>query len=137
MADEEKVRSGEEQTVKTDYGEVQIASEVVSTIAGLAATEAEGIADMSGGITSGVVQLLGRKDLSKGVKVTVGEKETTIDIFVVTKYGVRIPEIALDIQKKVKEAVENMTGLKVTAVNIHVQGVKIPEEEVEANKVEA
>jgi uncharacterized alkaline shock family protein YloU len=137
MADEEKVRNEEEQTVKTDYGEVQIASEVVSTIAGLAATEAEGIADMSGGITSGVVQLLGRKDLSKGVKVTVGEKETTIDIFVVTKYGVRIPEIALDIQKKVKEAVENMTGLKVTAVNIHVQGVKIPEEEVEANKVEA
>jgi len=137
MADEEKVRNEEEQTVKTDYGVVQIASEVVSTIAGLAATEAEGIADMSGGITSGVVQLLGRKDLSKGVKVTVGEKETTIDIFVVTKYGVRIPEIALDIQKKVKEAVENMTGLKVTAVNIHVQGVKIPEEEVEANKVEA
>lgn len=137
MADEEKVRNEEEQTLKTDYGEVQIASEVVSTIAGLAATEAEGIADMSGGITSGVVQLLGRKDLSKGVKVTVGEKETTIDIFVVTKYGVRIPEIALDIQKKVKEAVENMTGLKVTAVNIHVQGVKIPEEEVEANKVEA
>lgn len=137
MADEEKVRNEEEQTVKTDYGEVQIASEVVSTIAGLAATEAEGIADMSGGITSGVVQLLGRKDLSKGVKVTVGEKETTIDIFVVAKYGVRIPEIALDIQKKVKEAVENMTGLKVTAVNIHVQGVKIPEEEVEASKVEA
>lgn len=136
MADEEQVRNEGEQALKTDFGMVQISSDVVSTIAGLAATEVEGIADMSGGITSGVVQLLGRKDLSKGVKVTVGEKDATIDIFVVVKYGVRIPEIALDIQKKVKEAVENMTGLKVNAVNIHVQGVKIPEEE-EAGKVEA
>lgn len=111
-----------------DYGKVTFADEVVAIIAGLAATEISGVAAMSGGIAGGIVEKLGRKNLSKGVKVEVGEKETAIDLFIVVEYGVRIPEIAWNIQENVKKAVENMTGLNVIEVNIHIQGVNFEKE---------
>jgi uncharacterized alkaline shock family protein YloU len=72
--------------------------------------------------------MLGKKNVAKGVKVQVGEKETAIDLFIIVEYGCRIPDIAWEIQNKVKVAVENMTGLKVVEVNIHVQGVNLPKE---------
>ena len=112
-----------------EYGSVKIANEVVAIIAGLAATEVDGVAGMSGGVTSGITEALGMKSLSKGVKVEVGEKECAIDLFVVINYGSRISEVAESIQENVKNAVETMTGLNVVEVNVSVQGVNIPKEE--------
>jgi uncharacterized alkaline shock family protein YloU len=89
---------------------------------------------MSGGIAGGIAEMLGRKNLAKGVKVEVGEKEAAIDLFTVVHYGVRIPDVALEIQQKVKEAVERMTGLKVVEVNVHVQGVAFAGEEEEETR---
>lgn len=118
-------------TLPTELGVVRIADEVVSIIAGLAATEIEGVSAMSGGIGGGIAEVLGRRNFSKGVKVEVGEEETKIEIFIIVDYGVRIPDVAWDIQESVKKAVETMTGLKVTDVNIHIQGVHFPEDEEE------
>lgn len=102
---------------------LKISDDVVSVIAGVAATEVEGVAGMSGGIVGDITEILGRKSLSKGVKVEVGERDVSIDLFMVVKYGSRIPEVAQKVQEKVKEAVEGMTGLNVIEVNIHVQGI--------------
>ena len=113
----------------TGLGSIKIADEVVSIIAGLAATEIDGIAGMSGGLAGGIAEMLGRKNFSKGVKVEVGEKEAAIDLYIIVKYGVRIPDVALAAQENIKRAIENMTGLSVVEVNVHVQGVNFPEEE--------
>ena len=110
-------------------GSIRIADEVVSIIAGLAATEVDGIAGMSGGIAGGIAEMLGRKNFAKGVKVEVGEKEAAVDLYIIVKYGVRIPDIALAVQENVKQAIETMTGLSVVEVNIHIQGVILPEEQ--------
>ncbi|MCF6096686.1 Asp23/Gls24 family envelope stress response protein [Thermovorax subterraneus] len=112
-------------------GSVKITDEVVSIIAGLAATEVEGVAGMSGGLAGGIAEMLGRKNLSKGVKVQVGEKEVVVDIYIIVNYGVRIPEVAWKVQENVKKAIENMTGLTVTEVNIHVQGVNFGQQSKE------
>lgn len=114
---------------RSDLGTIRIANEVVGIIAGLAATEVEGVAGMSGGLAGGIAELLGRKNLSKGVKVEVGEKEAAADLFIITEYGVLIPEVAAKVQENVKRAVESMTGLSVVEVNVHVQGVHFPQEE--------
>ncbi|NLC43233.1 MAG: Asp23/Gls24 family envelope stress response protein [Clostridiales bacterium] len=114
-----------------NYGKITFADEVIAIIAGLAATEIAGVAGMSGGLAGGIVEMLGRKNLSKGVKVEVGDKETAIDLFIVADYGVRIPEMAWNIQENVKKTVENMTGLEVKEVNIHIQGVVFEKEKKE------
>ena len=114
--------------VKENVGAIKIANEVVTIIAGLAATEVQGVAGMSGGIAGDIVEILKGKNLSKGVKVEVGEKETAIDLFIIVEYGVRIPDIAWEIQNKVKKAVESMTGLAVVEVNIHIQAVNFEKE---------
>ena len=106
-----------------DSGNVRIADEVVGIIAGIAATEVEGVAGMSGGIVGGISEMLGKKNLSRGVRVEVGEKEAAVDLFIVIEYGVRIPDIAQKVQENVKRAVESMTGLDVVEVNVHIQGV--------------
>ncbi len=114
---------------RTSLGSIRIADDVVGIIAGLAATEVPGVAGMSGGIGGGIAEMLGRKNLSKGVKVEVGEKEAAVDLFVIVEFGVRIPDVAANIQTNVKQAIEGMTGLSVVEVNIHVQGVAFPTEE--------
>ena len=116
-------------------GAIRIADEVVSIIAGLAATEIEGIAGMSGGLVGGIAEMLGKKNFAKGVKVEVGEKEAAVDLYIIVKYGVRIPDVALAAQENVKQAIETMTGLTVVEVNIHVQGVGFPEEEKKEEEV--
>ncbi|WP_330671555.1 Asp23/Gls24 family envelope stress response protein [Anaeromicrobium sp.] len=108
-----------------DCGQIKISDDVVGIIAGLAATEVEGVAGMSGGIAGGIAEILGKKNLSKGVKVEVGEKETVIDLYIIVEYGAKIPEVSWQIQENVKKAIETMTGLKVLEVNIHVQGVNM------------
>ncbi len=106
-----------------ELGSIRISKDVVTIIAGLASSEVEGVAGMSGGIAGGIAEKLGRKNLSKGVKAEVGEKEATIDIFVIVEYGAPIHEVANRIQSNVKNAVETMTGLKVIDVSVNVQGV--------------
>ncbi len=105
-----------------EVGTVRIADEVVGIIAGLAANEVPGVSGMSG---ASLVEMLGKRNLSKGVKVNVGEREAAVDLFVVIEYGVRIPEVAMQIQENVKKAIEGMTGLQVVEVNVHVQGVGV------------
>jgi uncharacterized alkaline shock family protein YloU len=102
---------------------LRISDEVVATIAGIAATEVDGIAGMSAGLVSGISEMLGKKTFARGARVEVGEKETAMDLYVVVEYGVRIPEVAQRVQENVKRAVESMTGLDVVQVNVHVQGV--------------
>ncbi|MBP1759979.1 MAG: hypothetical protein H6Q63_896 [Firmicutes bacterium] len=105
-------------------GSIRIADEVVEVIAGLAASEVEGVVGMSGGLVGDLANMLGRnKNLSKGVKVEVGEHEVAVDLFIVVEYGVSIPDVALSVQEAVKDAIESMTGLKVVEANVHVQGV--------------
>lgn len=118
-----------EENVKNeiDMGIVKISDEVVGVIAGIATTEIKGIVGMSASLVGGITQILsGKKNLSKGVKVTVGENSAAIDLYVVVEYGIRIPDVALEVQENVRKAVESMTGLEVSAVNVHVQNVMIP-----------
>lgn len=107
-------------------GAVKIADEVVAIIAGLAASEVKGVFGMSGGFVGDISELVGKKNLAKGVKVEVGAKEAAVDVYVVVEFGVRIPEVANEIQRSVKKAIENMTGLTVVEVNVHIQGVNFP-----------
>lgn len=111
------------------YGSVKISNDVVAIIAGVAATEIEGVAGMSGGITGGITEMLGMKNLSKGVKVEVGNEEAAIDLFIVVEYGSKIADLGEKVQKNVKSTVETMTGLNVVEVNINIQGVNFSNEE--------
>lgn len=113
---------------------IKISEEVVKIIAGIAASEVEGVAGMSGGLVGGIAEILGRKNLSRGVKVQVGDREAALDIFVIVQYGVSIPSVAQNIQEKVKEAVESMTGLRVVEVNVHVQGVSFGQHTEDAER---
>ncbi|AYD40593.1 Asp23/Gls24 family envelope stress response protein [Clostridium fermenticellae] len=122
---------------ETNMGVVKISDEVVGVISGLATTEIKGIVGMSASLVGGITQILsGKKNLSKGVKVSVGENSAAIDLYVVVEYGVRIPDIALEVQENVKKAVESMTGLYVSAVNIHVQNVMISKSEEKAQETD-
>jgi Uncharacterized protein conserved in bacteria len=108
---------------RTEIGTIQIAPEVIAVIAGLATVEVSGVAGMSGGIAGGIAELLGRKNLAKGVKVEVGQKEAAVDVSIVVEYGYRIPEVASEIQRSVKRSIEMMTGLTVVEVNVHIHDV--------------
>lgn len=112
----------------SELGKVEIAPEVIEVIAGLAASEIDGVAYMSGGLVGGLAERLGRKNLSKGVKVELGEQHTVIDLSIVVEYGVRIPEVALAVQDNVKTTIQNMTGLDVIEVNVHVINVLVKSE---------
>ena len=116
----------EEVSVDNAEGEgLRIANDVIAAIANKAASEVSGVFSMSGGISD----VFGKK-MSKGIKVDAGEKSTKIDVNIIVEYGVRIPEIAYEIQNRVKKAVESMTGLDVLEVNVHVQGVNLPEDNI-------
>lgn len=128
MAETDVSKMQETSAVKKESnGTITFANEVIATIAGLAAVDVKGVAGMSGGFTDGITELLGRKNLSKGIKVEVGAEEVAVDISIVVDYGIPIPEVAENIQTSVIKAVETMTGLKVVEVNIGVQGIKFQE----------
>lgn len=116
---------------------IKIANDVVATIAGIAASEVNGVVGMSGGIVGGLGQMLGRKQLTKGVKVEIKEDSAFIDISIIVEYGSKIPEVAEKIQNNVKESVITMTGLNIGAVNVHVQGVAFPQPAEEKVEVES
>ena len=103
---------------------IKISNEVIGVIAGVAASEVPGVASMAGGLTGGLTEALkGKKNLAKGIKVEATESTAKIDVNIIVEYGSRIPDVAFEIQNRVKTSVESMTGLKVNEVNVHVQGV--------------
>ncbi|MGI5921982.1 MAG: Asp23/Gls24 family envelope stress response protein [Syntrophomonadaceae bacterium] len=106
-----------------ELGAIRIADEVVSTVAGLAAVEVEGVSALSGGWGTDFVEKLGKKNFGKGIKVEAKEDEININIYIVVDFGFPIPQVAEKVQKEVKSAVETMTGLNVTIVNVHIVGV--------------
>jgi len=116
-----------EADMKHAAGEVHIAEDVIATIASISATSVKGVAGMSSGLTSGFAEALGKKSLSKGVKVEVKDKLITLHLNLIVDYGCKIPDISWKIQDRVKAMVENMTAMKVRQVNVHVQAVKFPE----------
>ena len=118
-------------TIQKDAGkgEVKIADEVVAIIAALAATEVEGVASMAGNITNELISRLGMKNLSKGVKVDVLEGVVTVSLTLNLKYNYSVVEVSGKVQEKVKNAIENMTGLEVADVNIKVAGVEMENQE--------
>lgn len=120
----------------TDNNEIKIADDVVAIIAGVAVSEVPGVSQMAGGFAGGITEVLsGKKNLAKGIKVEVGDKDTKIDVNIIVEYGVRIPDVAFEIQNRVKKAVETMTGLNVIEVNVHVQGVNTePKEETKTEE---
>lgn len=105
--------------------DVQIKEEVIAIIAGLAATEIEGVSCMAGGITNEIIEKLGRKNLAAGVQVHRKDGLIYTDLFLVVEMGCNIPEVGKQVQEKVKSSIETMTGLKVGAVNIHIANVNI------------
>ena len=126
----EEVVENEEIAISTETNEIKIANDVVAVIAGVAVSEVPGVSEMAGGFAGGITEVLsGKKNLAKGIKVEVGEKDAKIDVNNIVEYGVRIPDVAFEIQNRVKKAVETMTGLNVLEVNVHVQGVNTESKE--------
>ena len=123
MSEENNVNTVNPNGVQEDNG-INISNDVVAVIAGLAASNVPGVADMAGGFASGVSEALsGKKNMAKGIKVDINGNQVKIDVHILVEYGARIPDVAFEIQNRVKTSVENMTGLKVSEVNVHVQGV--------------
>lgn len=120
-----KVENEEKVVLNEGENNIEISDDVVAVIAGMAASEVSGVAEMAGGFAGGISEVLsGKKNLAKGIKVEIlDNKETRIDVNIIVEYGARIPDVAFEIQKRVKKSVENMTGLNVLEVNVHVQGV--------------
>lgn len=124
MAEDRKV-------IKIDEGElgvIQIADEVVAIIAGLAATEVEGVSSMAGNITNELVAKLGMKNLAKGVKVELLDKSVVIVVAINVAFGTSVPEVSRKVQEKIISAVETMTGLTVAEVNVKIAGIDMEKE---------
>ena len=129
----------ETETTEENEG-IQISNDVIAVIAGVAVSEVQGVSSMAGGFAGGISEVFsGKKNLAKGIKVDKEENKVKIDVNIIVEYDTRIPDIAFEIQNRVKTSVENMTGLKVEEVNVHVQGVNtntVSKEETEQNEEE-
>ena len=108
-------------------GTITYANEVISTIAGVAANEIDGIAGMC--ISGGLSDIIGRnRNVTRGVKVDIGSEEASFDLYVIVEYGQPIQKVCHDVQENVRKAIESMTGLHVVRVDVHVQGVSFEKE---------
>ncbi len=141
MDENNEIVEVEEEITVQGNDTIKISNEAVATYAGIAVSEVSGVYGMSGGFAGITEALSGKKNLAKGIKVDVDEKSAKIDVNIIVEYGARIPDVAFEIQTGVKKSVENMTGLKVLEVNVHVQGVhaiteKETTEEQTENKTE-
>ena len=112
----------------SELGNIRISDEVVKTLVAKVAVEVEGVYKLAGGVVDEVSKILGKKRLTNGVKVEVGEKECSIEVYIVVEYGYRIPEVAEEVQKVILESVSNLSGLKVVEVNVYVQNIKVHEQ---------
>lgn len=140
---EEKKEEKEEKVVDakanetTDNSNIEISNDVIAVIAGMAVADVPGVAEMAGGFAGGISEVLsGKRNKAKGIKVDVDGKKAIIDVNIIVEYGTRIPDVAFEIQKRVKKAVETMTGFTTTEVNVHVQGV-LTEKEAESKRNES
>ena len=140
---EEKKEENEEKVVDakanetTDNSNIEISNDVIAVIAGMAVADVPGVAEMAGGFAGGISEVLsGKRNKAKGSKVDVDDKKAIIDVNIIVEYGTRIPDVAFEIQKRVKKAVETMTGFTTTEVNVHVQGV-LTEKEAESKRNES
>ncbi len=121
----------------TENGKVVFAPDVVATIANLAASEVEGVTGLGGGFADSITSILGgKKSLTKGVRVEVGNEEAAVDMSINVKYGCRIQEVSATVQQEVKKAIELMTGLRVVEVNVFVQSVTFETEKNDKKKTE-
>lgn len=126
-----EIKSAESQ--QSEVGNVSFANDVLAIIAGLAASEIEGVAGMSGGLAGGIAELLGRKNLAKGIKISVNDKLITVDINMIVTYGFKLHEVSRKVQANVIKAIETMTGLGVDKVNINVLGIHFSKETTQAD----
>ncbi len=113
----------------TENGKVVFAPDVIATIAGLAASEVPGVANLAGTVMEGISGIFGKKSMTKGVRVEVGQEEAAVDISINVRYGVRIQDVCAAVQTEIKNAIETMTALRVVEVNVVVQGVVFEEPE--------
>lgn len=107
-----------------ENGDVNISDNVIEIISTIATEEIEGISGLSGKITDEITEIFGKKNLKKGVKVKIEQEKVIVDLNVVVDFGVKIPDVSWNVQQEVKSSIEEMTGLDVKEVNIHVQGIK-------------
>lgn len=129
------------ENIQTEINEenagIKISNDVIAVIAGVAVSEVRGVASMQGGFAGGIGEVLsGKKNLAKGIKVDAEDGKVKVDVNIIVEYGTRIPDVAFEIQNRVKKSIENMTGLKVTEVNVHVQGVNIETEKRQTDSAE-
>ncbi len=122
--------------LKNELGSVEIAPEVIEVIAGIAANEIEGIAQMKGNFAAGVVERLGRKNHGKGVRVDITEEGIRIDVYCVIKFGTSIPTVAMKAQQNIRQTLLNMTALQVAEVNVHIVGIQFENAKVEQDVLE-
>ena len=138
MEENKKKEVEKVEETNTENAGVSISNDVVAVIAGAAVAEVAGVSSMSSGFAGGISEALsGKKNLAKGIKVETEENTTKIDVNIVVEYGTRIPDVAFEIQNRVKKAVESMTGLQVEEVNVHVQGVNTKDMDNEETDTEA
>ena len=137
---QQKEETKQNEEVEDTENGIEISNDVIAVIAGVAVSEVQGVSSMAGGFAGGISEVLsGKKNLAKGIKVDKEENKVKIDVNIIVEYGTRIPDVAFEIQNRVKTSVENMTGLKVEEVNVHVQGVNtntVSKEETEQNEEE-
>jgi len=112
-----------------EYGNVNISDDVIGIITSIAAAEIEGVNGLYGGFTDNIGEILGLKNLKKGVKVDIIDEKVIVALNIIVDYGIKIPDVSWKIQENVKNAIESMTGLIVSSVNIHVQGIKLVKEQ--------
>lgn len=138
--DQEQLGTAEELVAETEQEQekdsIRISSEVIAIIVGIVSSDIPGIAGMSGGLVGGIAEKLGKKDLTKGIKVSVEDDQVTIGMNVIAEYGISIVGAAKDLKKAIRSNVEETTGLKVKAINVNVLGIIIPEEEEEKEDFE-
>ena len=137
MEEENKIVEQENIEEIEENDGIEISGDVIAVIAGVAVSEVQGVASMSGGFAGGITEVLsGKKNLAKGIKVDKEDEKVKIDVNIIVEYGSRIPDVAFEIQNRVKKSVESMTGLKVEEVNVHVQGVNTDSVKKDEEKTE-
>ena len=124
------------ETNRSELGIMKIADEVLGIVAGIAILEVEGVAAMSGGLAGGIAEMLGRKNLSKGIKLENSEQGLKVEVNIIVEFAVNIPRLTEEVQRRVVEKIERITGVRVAAVNVNIEGVHLPEEERDTGEEE-
>ena len=133
--EDEKIKNEDVNKEENTENGIEISNDVIAVIAGVAVSEVQGVASMSGSFAGGITEVLsGKKNMAKGIKVEKTENTAKIDVNIIVEYGSRIPDVAFEIQNRVKKSVEGMTGFKVEEVNVHIQGVNT--DIVKSDKIE-